>query len=219
MSKIVSFALLLVPFCSGANILGLFTTSTKSHVLIHMALAESLVAQGHNLTIVTTVPLKDKNPKYHHILIPYKGDYKKKIEAGLAAVSTDSNPFSTFKQEVSNYMLWTSNQYEAMRHEKLQEVLKNNKFDLLILGYFFNDFQLAVAAQLKVPVVISWMQVPVVMLNSYAGNPTGLGYVPNMMVTTKQPMSFLERFGSVLMDGFSFGLEEFMYYKFNQYYE
>lgn len=218
--KIVfAFALLLVQFCSGANILGLFTTSTKSHVIIHMTLAESLVAQGHNVTVVTTVPLKDKNPKYHHVLIPHPEDYKKRIEESLTAASNEPSAFSAMKADINNYVLWTSNQYHAMRHEKLQNLIKNNKYDLLLLGYFFNDFQLAVAAQLKVPVVMSWMMSPVIMLNSYAGNPTGVGYVPNMMVTTKQPMNFLERFGSSAMDGICFFTEKYLYYKMDQYYE
>ncbi|KAL5291875.1 hypothetical protein ACFFRR_010948 [Megaselia abdita] len=213
------FALLFVPLCSGANILGLFTTSTKSHVIIHMGYAEALIAQGHNVTIVTTVPLKDKNPKYHHVLIPSEKDYKKKLEEGLTAVSNDPSPINTIKHDINNYITWTSNQYHAMRHEKLQSLLKDNKFDLMVLGYFFNDFQLAVAAQLKVPVIINWMQSPAIMLNTYVGNPTGLGYVPHMMVDAQQPMKFIERFGSILMDGLSYSIEKFLYYKFDQYYD
>lgn len=215
----IFLALLFVPFCSGANILGLFTSSTKSHLIIHMAYVDALIAQGHNLTIVTTLPIESKSSKFNHVLIPQSPEFIENIQKLIKAATNDPSPISTMKHELKSYMLWTSNQYHAMRHEKLQTVLRDNEFDLLVLGYFFNDFQIAVAAQLKIPVVINWMLPPFGMINSYAGNPTGLGYVPNVLVNANQPMTFMHRLASVVMDGFTYAVEKFLNYKFDQYYE
>ena len=186
-----------------------------------MAVADDLIQRGHNLTIVTTVPLNDRNPKYNHVLIPASESYKQRLKEGLEAVSkSDISVFQGFKREIDNFATWTTNNYEALRADKFQDLLNGSaKFDLMILGYFFNDFQLAAAIQLKIPVVLSWLMQPLAMINTYTGNPTGIGFVPNLLVTISPQMNFFERLASTLMDYLTYAIESFSNYKFEQYYE
>lgn len=111
-------------------------------------------------------------------------------------------------------------QYDTMFTEEFQNVIHGGtKFDLLLFGYCINDFQLAVAHQLKVPVVISWVNQPMSSVNIFVGNPNSLSIVPHLMLTNAQPMSFIERLKTFLMSGLTYGIEKYVHYKFAEYFE
>lgn len=210
---------LLITSSESAKILGLFTSPSPSHVIIHMSVAKALVNQGHDLTIVTTLPLKDKNPKYKHILLAPADEEIKTFEDGMSGMTNSENPIKKLKLHIGTIAYMTNMQYNALRRTEFQELLRTEKFDLLIFGYFFNDFQLAVAAQLNIPVVFSWLVGPMGMTNSYSGNPNEMSYVPNVMVGDKQPLDFRGRVVTFLANSMFYGLEKFGNYKYEQYYE
>lgn len=202
-----------------ANILGLFTSMSPSHVIVHMAVMKALIKQGHKVTVVTSVPLKEKNPEYKHLFIPPRDGLAEELEKRLAEMSSTKNPFTKFGHIATNLKEMANLQYDAIRSDKFQSLIKSEKFDMVFIGYFFNDYQIAVAAQLKIPVVLSWMGAPIGSVNTYVGNPTQGSYVPNMIVTNKQPMDFKNRLISFLADSIFYGLEEYGVYKYTQYYE
>ena len=45
---------------NGANILCLFTSQSPSHNIVHMGVAEALIVKGHNLTILSSLPIKTR---------------------------------------------------------------------------------------------------------------------------------------------------------------
>lgn len=211
--NLLVFLATLLAITDAANILGLFTSISPSHVIIHMAVVKSLIKQGHNVTVVTSIPLKDKNPDYKHIFIHPGDDMNAVLEKRMAEMSNTTNPLTKMDQMKSNIKDMANLQYDAILSEKFQSLIKSEKFDLVIIGYFFNDYQLAVAAQLKAPVVISWMGPPVGLINTYTGNPTAGSYVPNMLVSNKQPMDFGNRAATFLADVVFYGLEKYGLYK------
>lgn len=209
----------LFAFTDAANILGLFTSSSPSHVIIHMAVVKSLIQQGHNVTVVTSIPLKDKNKEYKHLFLHPGDDVNAELERRLAAMSNTTNPLDKMDYVMKNIKSMANLQYDAVRGDEFQSLIKTEKFDLVMIGYFFNDYMLAVAAQLKVPVVLSWTGPPIGFINSYLGNPTEGSYVPNMLVSSKQPMNFKDRIVTFLADVMFYGLQKFGNYKYQQYYE
>jgi len=56
----------------------------------------------------------------------------------------------------------------------------DNKFDLVMIGYFLNNFQIGIAQKLKVPVVLLSAMFQWDIFNSIVGNPTEVSYVPTM---------------------------------------
>lgn len=202
-----------------ARILGLFTSFSKSHVIVHMSVARALIDQGHDVTIVTTTPLPDKNPKFKHILLSTSEEKSNILESRLSEMSNIVNPLKKVQLHIGNILRMVDMQYDAIKRSELQEIFKKDKFDLLVLGSFFNEFQLAVAAQLKVPVVFSWLITPIGYINSYAGNPNEMSYVPNILTPAEQPMTFTKRILSFIGNGFFYGVEKFANYKFQKYYE
>lgn len=169
------------------------------------------------MTIVTTLKLKDTNSK--HILLEPAEEERRLFEDGLNRMTTSKNSFERIIAHVVTVAYMTNMQYNVLKSSKFRKVLKEEKYDLLLLGYFFNDFQLAIAAQLNIPVLISWLVSPFGVVNSFTGNPNEMSYVPNLMVSDKQPMNFGQRLTTFLVSGVFYGLEKYTNYKYEQYYE
>lgn len=218
-----TFLLLLVSssaiYVNGANILGIFASTSMSHNIIHMAGVDALIQKGHNVTVVTILPLKQKNPKYHHVYIPPPLEVQRNLEEAMEHIS-NAKGMDNIKTLINMVMGMINVQYDMMFTEQFQNVIHGDtKFDLLLLGYCMNDFNLAVAHQMKVPVVVSWVNMPMPPVNSLIGNPNAISYVPHSMVSSGQPMGFVDRFKSFLIHAFMYGVDKYGHYKFAQYYE
>lgn len=218
--KVVFFlAALFLSSTESANILAIFTSASPSHVIVHTSVAKALVAKGHNVTVVTALSLKDKNPEYNHLYLRPDDKVFAEIEKGMAEMSNTQRGLDKFKLLVNSLAGITQLQFDGMRSLEFQSLIKDSQFDLVISGHFFNTFHLAVAAQLKVPIILVWTSNPAGFLNSLSGNPTFGSFVPNPMVTNKQPMNFGDRLKTFLANG-AFGLlHDYVTYKMGQYYE
>lgn len=71
--------------------------------------------------------------------------------------------------------------------------LRNETFDLLILGYMFNDFQIGVAAHFRCPIAIISTLKSSVIFRQFTGNPDGVAYTASPFLNFKGPMSFGQR--------------------------
>lgn len=68
-----------------------------------------------------------------------------------------------------------------------------------MLGVFFNMFQIGVAAHFKCPIILSFMQRPMKLINDIVGNPVEITYVPELFNENIQPLDFFERVKNFLM--------------------
>lgn len=217
--KLILVFLAAVAYGNGANILGIYTSYSPSHNIVHIAEVNALIEKGHNVTVITALPLKQKNPKYHHIFIPPPREVRKEIEESMESMSK-AKGFDSFKIMMSMMKTMVNLQYDLMFTEEFQNVINGDtKFDLLILGYVMNDFQLAVAQQLKIPVVVSWVNFPMPMVNDLIGNPNAISYVPNAMLGNEQPMNFISRLKSYILNIVMHLSTSYGHYKLEQYYE
>ncbi|XP_044313834.1 UDP-glucosyltransferase 2-like [Drosophila rhopaloa] len=99
---------------------------------------------------------------------------------------------STMYLLLNNLDVMIRNQAHLLSDPRFLSIYQT-KFDLLILGSFFNDFQLGVAAKLKVPVIVDWMIPSNTMIDKFVANPSEISYVPNESTFATAPMSFLKR--------------------------
>lgn len=204
------FLLQLVVFTNGANILGIFTSHSPSHNIVHMSTVKALVEKGHNVTVITILPIKDKNPKYHHVYIKPPAEAMEALERSTNQMANGKG-FEFMKLMVSSFADMVNMHYNIMFTEEFQSVIHGDtKFDLLLLGYALNDFQLAVAHQLKIPVVISWSNIPNSMVNFFVGNPITVG---------TEGIAFTQRLKSFFAHGFMGLVGKYGHYKLAQYYE
>ncbi|XP_055841743.1 UDP-glycosyltransferase UGT5-like [Episyrphus balteatus] len=188
--KIIFVSLIItstIALSNSAHILGLFPTPFKSHLIIHSAIADALVERGHDVTVVSTLPKINKNSKFRHIQL----DIKEFSPALLADYINDPPPFykryTYFMEEINRYA------NDSLHHWAMQKLMREESFDLVIQGFFLNEFLLGVAAHFKCPVVVSFMIRTGPRINSLVGNPQEIAYVPSYMSGGKQPMGFFDR--------------------------
>jgi hypothetical protein len=62
--SLLSLCWLVSPTVDSANILALFPTASYSHQMPLLALPRALAQRGHNVTVITTNPLKVINIRY-----------------------------------------------------------------------------------------------------------------------------------------------------------
>ncbi|XP_011176977.2 UDP-glycosyltransferase UGT5 [Zeugodacus cucurbitae] len=186
----------LVPAGDAARILGFFPSPSQSHLIIHCALTETLARAGHNVTVIATKPNPYPNAAYKYIY----------IETPLLSATfmdkfiNDPPPFYikyphlvTEASQMNNRTLW---------HPEMQQFLREHRagsFDLLLLGYFINDFHVGLGAHFDCPVIISFMVQPIFSLNEMIGNPSEHAYVPTLLSGLKQPMDIWARLQTYLL--------------------
>jgi glucuronosyltransferase len=64
----------------GFKVLGVFPYFSKSHFAIGSAIVESLHEAGHDITVISPFPKKNKVPRYHDISVV---DFYEKNDEGL----------------------------------------------------------------------------------------------------------------------------------------
>ncbi|XP_055839096.1 UDP-glucosyltransferase 2-like [Episyrphus balteatus] len=220
---LLGFLALLIGQIESANILGVFTSSSPSHQIVHVSYAKALAERGHNVTVVTTIPLKDKNPKYLHILITPSDAANKIIDAMKAKASEKPGGLiDSAKTALDNLLALGSIQADSLKDERFQDFMNNpdNKFDLLIVGYFLNDFHVGLGAHFKCPVVLSWAGAPLDMLNRYVGNPAEIAYVQAINVYgASDPTKFTGRLKNFFIFLMSKLMETIMNFQMKYLYE
>lgn len=191
--------LLLVCCCfaavaSASHILGVFVNVHRSQLLVHLAVTRVLLQRGHQLTLVTTLPLEQEwlHENITHILVPWEPH-----TPAMAQPLVKDNVVMRVQRTLSRLQESGEllNQPAWLRFMKTKP---RQSYDLMLLGYHFNDHLLGVAAHFKCPVAIIYTQQPIGFVHSLLGNPEERWYVP-------QPYDSRQRTG---LAGFCFGLWE-----------
>lgn len=175
---------------SASHILGVFVNVHRSQLLVHLAVARVLLQRGHQLTLVTTLPLEQEwmCENVTHILVPWKPHALAAARDNFLIGVQRTHARLQESGELLNQPAWL----------KFMKIMPSPRYDLMLLGYHFNEHLLGVAAHFKCPVAIIYTQQPIGYVHSLLGNPEERWYVP-------QPYDSRQRTG---MAGFFFGLWE-----------
>lgn len=178
-----------------ARILGIFPSPFKSHVIIHSSIAETLAAAGHNVTVMGSFdnPIHQAKYRYIHLEGP-----KMDSKFVTKALDDKESTHQKFYKMMGVAAKWANS---SMQHPEMKDFLQNHKagdFDLLILGYFINDFLLGLGAHFQCPIIVSFMIRPIFAVNTLVGNPEPSSYVPTVFTNVEQPMKFKDRLRNFL---------------------
>lgn len=80
----------------------------------------------------------------------------------------------------------------TINHPEVRRIIKEEKFDLLIVG-LMADFLLGVSNWIGTPTVVVHPNVAMEVVNSMVGNPSPVAAVPNSMMGLPSSMSFTNR--------------------------
>ncbi|EDX03930.1 GD23396 [Drosophila simulans] len=193
----------LIAGAHGANILGLFTSLSPSHLVIQMSMARILAERGHNVTVVTVLKPPSLHKDINHILVPMEEDILQAFGSLLGGMTkTDnSNAYTSMFRSVRQLSETFSKMGDVMKQPLVRDLYehRDNKFDLVMVGYFMNSYQLALAHKLKVPLVLA-LSNPPSFLGYFLGNPWEVSYVPamNMAIESGKPLGIGHRILNLL---------------------
>lgn len=88
--------------------------------------------------------------------------------------------------------MYYNHAYKFLRHQNIQN-LKNQQFDLVIIGYAGNDFLLGMAAHFQCPSILITANRINVMTQIYTGNPLSVAYNPTVWSGYSRQMTFRQR--------------------------
>ncbi|XP_022228113.2 UDP-glucosyltransferase 2 [Drosophila obscura] len=209
----------------GANILGVFSSYSPSHVIVHMAVVKTLADRGHNITVVTQMEPKFQPHENVTVIVALPTPEQEALtRAYMERVSSEKESFWSF---LANLLLRPSpvlhGQYEWTLHPKVKSLYENpqTKYDLVILGLMLNDFQLGIAAKLRCPVIITWVGVPMPFTDSQVGNIDDPSYVPSVNVALEPghlTMGFGMRFVNFFKNSFLKIVNVLIRHKMNEFY-
>ncbi|EDW87786.1 UDP-glucuronosyltransferase [Drosophila yakuba] len=152
------------------HILGVFVNVHRSQLMVHLAVCRALLQKGHHLTLVTTWPLEEQEIRGNvsHIFIPWKQPAEEGSTSDLIGRLE-----RMFKRLEHSGDLLDLPEWKTFLSNPPQ-----TPYDLLLLGYHFNDHLLGLAAHFNCPVAIVSTQQPTGFVNSLMGNPEERWYVP-----------------------------------------
>lgn len=208
--------LLLVSLSNGADsakILCLFPTGSKSHVLGTQALLKHLAQRGHEVTMVSAYPLSKPVKNYRDVYVPIEDTFGP-IMANL--MKGDSRNMFKIMPAITHASLENANY--TLNSPQFQQLIKQEKFDVAIVGFFLNDFVLGIRYSMNCPTILYFSAVFNSMVN-VVGNPTEVSAVPNLLLGNKNPMSFFDRVKNTLIYTVEFTIRKFINYKTKHYYD
>ncbi|KAH8262908.1 hypothetical protein KR044_001794, partial [Drosophila immigrans] len=196
---LVLVSVLLITGSQGGNILGVFTSLSPSHLIIQMSMARILAENGHNVTVITALKPPINHKDITVVMVPMSEEDHKHMSTTISqfANKDNSNMVMTMFRSMGQMKFMMNKMKDIMKDQRVKNLYENkdNKFDLVMLGYFLNSYQLGIAHKLNAPVVIAASMPPNEIFNSVVGNPSSTSYVPamNMAVEKGQAMTFAQR--------------------------
>lgn len=179
----------------GENILGVFTSPGKSHLIIFMSTIRTMIEKGHNVTVLTTIPIPNMQTSdsrtFRHIQLDSPDLHPNEVNKKISALVQEAN----FKNFLATMKVMANVQRNALRTEEFKQFLQeNNTFDLMLLGYFGNDYLLGIGAHFRCPVALITLGGPAMgPIGKFIGNPEEISYVPSPVLGIQQPMNLVNR--------------------------
>uniref|UniRef100_A0A336L5U5 UDP-glucuronosyltransferase n=1 Tax=Culicoides sonorensis TaxID=179676 RepID=A0A336L5U5_CULSO len=202
LEKIISLIFCL-NFCfsyyDAANILAIFHTPSKSHLLLAQPLLFELAREGHEVTVVSPFPEKNPPKGYIDIAVPEVIEFTRNHWKTIFDHVNDDY-FTIITRMIKSCAVMTNN---TLTHPKVKKLISNSmsvKFDLLFIEVFLNDAFLGFAELFDCPVIVMSTVGMTPWANDYIGNPTPISYLHNGLLPYSDKMSIKEKFISLAVN-------------------
>lgn len=202
--------LLLIGSCECSKILIINPTISKSHLIPLQELAKVLAGRGHEVTFVSVFPMNENIPNLEDIGIKIKKKDSEVLETVLKQISTGQASFSVI-MTMPKFLSKIGN--DTIQSSELKTLMDTRKFDLIIMGYFMNEFLLGLADHFKCPSIIFFSGNHNSPLSKIVGNPISLDGAPLAMLNTKE-MRFVDRVKNVIF----YVIETVLFANYYQFY-
>ncbi|XP_067634686.1 UDP-glycosyltransferase UGT5-like [Eurosta solidaginis] len=182
-----------------ARILGFFLSPSPSHLRIHCAIADTLSEAGHNVTVLSSTTNPFKHGKYNYIQLNlplFPKDFLSRL------VKREQSFLTRYPMFIDVVTSFANQSFANRRLKQFLATHGEGSFDLVVLGYFMNDFHLGLSAHFKAPLVVSYMVQPIFAVHDLVKNPIETAYVPTLFSEGKQPLDFWGRVHNFVVAAF-----------------
>lgn len=212
--KFVAILAILVAGYECSRILVIFPTVSQSHIIPLQTLTLALADKGHDITFVSTYPSGKKVKNYREIKIPFD-EADKEFLSEIARDPKGKGFFYMFPRMTSLiYRLGN----DTLQMKEMKKLMNEEKFDLLIVGFFMTEFVLGIADHFKCPSILFSPAGAFSVMNQAVGNPLGVSGTPHLMIPMKK-MDFVGRVKTFLAYSGEILITEFFKYRARQVYE
>lgn len=214
----MKFALLLSVFCCAnlavaSRILFLFPSPSKSHLIVVKGLSTTLAERGHDVTVVSPYPLDKPMKNYRDIKVEIPDDMTELSSQQLK--NPGGNLFKMFPRLLKN--LFTMGD-EMLSSPEFRKVMNEEKFDLVVIGMFFNNYLLGVGDHFKCPTIMLSVSGAMTQTNLLVGNPLSITSVRHPFFQS-DVKTFGDRLKNFLIHGGDFALNAYNNHLQKQRYE
>lgn len=126
--------------------------------------------------------------------------------------------FKQLKHSFGTSLSFLKSGNDTIHHPKLKQIVKEEKVDLIITGFFMNTFLLGIAEELDCPAIVVSVQPPMSLSNALVGNPLCISGVRSLM-GYKNLETFFGRVRNVISYGFELMLMNYVESKSKNLYE
>lgn len=186
---IVIIAISIIASSECSRVLFLHPTFSHSHVLPLQVLAKILAIHGHEVTFVSLHPLDRPLNNYRDIKVEMSQEDKKLCDSIGMAMAERKHDFILISLAVK-FILSVGN--ETLNSPAFRKLMETEQFDLLIIGYFFNDFYIGIADHFKCPSIVFFSGSFFPTLLNLVGNPLVPEAVQHPMINGRE-LTFLMR--------------------------
>jgi hypothetical protein len=186
-------------------------------MVIAHSLSTTLAERGHDVTMVSPFKLSKPIKNHREILVPFD---EEALNSGMKKAF--ENPNQSFLKTLPWVMDITFNlANKSVKLPEFQKILKEENFDLVIIGMFFNNFLLGFGDHFKCPTIMLSSFGNSIITNKLTGNPIESSTVASMQMSPVDPlkMTFSERVSNFLMAGGEILLSTYVNYKMKIVYE
>lgn len=191
-------------------------TFSKSHTIPLQVLAKIMANRGHEVTFVSPFKLNENVENYREIQLEVSKESLKNFDEFGKAMS-ESNPLGVIA--VATKTIFNLGN-ETLQSAVMKKLMETEKFDLLVVGWFTNNFLVGLADHFNCPSVIFFSGSIFSMLHQLVGNPLAPEGAPHGMSGTKEVNTFYQRLGNFLGYAFDvFVIRNYFNYRSKTVYE
>lgn len=212
--KFYAIFLVIFEITFASRILFLFPTPSKSHLMVVQGLSTTLAQRGHDVTVISPFPLVKPMKNYRDIKSPISGE-NDELKKDMV-----KNPNQSKFKAVPKFLIVVNDMSRQMMNmPEYKKIMKEEKFDLVIVGAFFNEYLLGVGDHFKCPTMMLSVAGAFTVTKLLVANPLGVSAVPHMINGAPRRMNFVDRTKNILFTTLDLAFSWYFYYNQKQIYE
>lgn len=107
----------------------------------------------------------------------------------------------------------------TMTSPEFKKIMKEEKFDLVIIGVFMNDYLLGIGDHFQCPTMMLSVAGAFIQTNLLVGNPLSVNAVPNIFGEQVKSMTFVDRLKNLGLYGIEVTMQILSQYSSSKTYE